>query len=119
MASNPKMNDYQGEDDARTLMRAQEVMSDPKRHGAAKGHLKKLHGERAKESMHAKAAQGLRKAFPDDASAGATKSKNVGEAAKGKKIPPRKSLGKTPVGGSTTTQIQVKKVPTLNTSVPC
>lgn len=116
-------NDYQGEDDARTLMRAQEVMSDSKRHGAAKGHLKNLHAERSRESLHAKAAQGLRKAFPDEATAGSTKAKNPSAAAKGKKPPARKKLGNTPQGGDTTsggkttTTIQVKKVPNLK-SVP-
>jgi hypothetical protein len=37
------MPDYQAEDDARTLTRAEEVRGDKSRHRAAKGHLKKQH----------------------------------------------------------------------------
>lgn len=92
-------NDYQGEDDARTLARASEVMADPRRHKNAKGHLSKLHGDRTREAMHAKAAQGLRKAFPDEAAAGATASRDSYKAAAGKKPPARKKLGETPMGG--------------------
>ena len=51
--------DYQSEDDARTLQRAHEVLSDKKRHGAAKKHLGTM-------QKHAKAASGLKAAFPDD-----------------------------------------------------
>lgn len=57
--------DYEGEDDARSLMRAHEVMSDSKRHGKAKKHLDKMHEDKRKESLHAKAAKGLKAAFPD------------------------------------------------------
>lgn len=35
------MDDYQAQDDMRTLMQAHEVRSDPKRHAAAKAHAKK------------------------------------------------------------------------------
>lgn len=34
------MDDYQAQDDAGTLSKAQEIKSDPKRHGAAKKHAK-------------------------------------------------------------------------------
>lgn len=111
--------DWQHEDDARTLMKAQEVMSDKKRHTAAKGHLNKLHDDNARQSLHAKAAQGLRKAFPDEATTGATASSNKKTAGDGKKPPARKKLGNTPKGGAETkggkteTMIQVKKVPNL------
>ena len=58
--------DYQGEDDARHLMKAHEVLSDPKRHAAAKKHLGKLHKENKAQAAHANAAKGLLKAFPPD-----------------------------------------------------
>lgn len=65
MNSRPSsVSDYEAEDDARNLMRAQEVMSDGKRHAKAKKHLDKMHKDRARESVHAKAAKGLKKAFP-------------------------------------------------------
>lgn len=73
MAKSPSYEkDYQAQDDARHLMHAQEVMSDKKRHSAAKKHLDKMHKERAKESMHAKAAKGLKRAFPSDSASGGT-----------------------------------------------
>ena len=57
-ASAEPSHDYQSEDDARTLQRAHEVLTDEKRHGAAKKHLGKM-------QKHAKAAAGLKAAFPD------------------------------------------------------
>lgn len=63
-ACSPDMKDYQCEDDARNLMRAHEVMSDPKRHQNAVKRLDKMHAEKRQEATHAKAAKGLRAAFP-------------------------------------------------------
>lgn len=42
-------SDYQGEDDARTMMRTMEIMGDPERHKRAMGHIKKQ--KRAIESL--------------------------------------------------------------------
>jgi hypothetical protein len=48
MASNksagvmPAMDDYQAQDDVRTLTRAEEIKADKKRHGKAKAHAKKM-----------------------------------------------------------------------------
>lgn len=56
-------DDYQAEDDARHLMRAHEIASDPKRHAKAGKALDKLHADKQKEAIHAKAAKGLKKAF--------------------------------------------------------
>lgn len=60
-----KMNDYQGESDAHSLITAKEVQKDPKRMKKALGHVDRLHGEAVKRMAAMKAAKGLKKAFPD------------------------------------------------------
>lgn len=59
----PGDTDYQAQDDAHHLMRAHEITSDPKRHAKAGKALDKLHADKKKEALHAKAAKGLKKAF--------------------------------------------------------
>jgi hypothetical protein len=88
-----KSNDYQAQDDAHTLMRAQEVMSDKKRHTKAKKHLDSMSKDKAKESLHAKVAKGLQKAFPP----------NMAPASQ---------------GGDVSTVNRVNRVPNLNTQDP-
>lgn len=57
------MKDYEARDDAHHLMRAHEVVQDPKRHKKALKELDNLQREKSKEAMSAKAAKGLKKAF--------------------------------------------------------
>lgn len=62
-------NDYQSENDARTMSDHAEIASDPKRHAAAVRHLKKKakHHKHALElAKHVK--KGLKKAFPKEGS---------------------------------------------------
>ncbi len=59
-----KMNDYQGECDARSLMDAHEIKGDPKRHAKAMKHVDKLQAESSKKVAAAKAVKGLKNAFP-------------------------------------------------------
>jgi hypothetical protein len=48
----PAMDDYQAQDDLRTVQRAHEVLSTPKRHRAMKQHAsKQLHSLKAIKSM--------------------------------------------------------------------
>jgi hypothetical protein len=63
-----KYNDpmHSPEGDAHHLHMAQQVLSDKKRHSAAKKHLGKMAKEKSKEAVHANAAKGLKKAFPSD-----------------------------------------------------
>jgi hypothetical protein len=64
--SSPQIGkNYQAEDDARTLIRSQEVRMDNKRHSMALGHLKKQHeAAMSAVEMEAKAKKGLKAAFP-------------------------------------------------------
>lgn len=59
-------SDYQAEDDARTLMRAQEVSGDTTRLGKAAKAVKKLEDEAKRTLLHAKVVKGLKRAFKPD-----------------------------------------------------
>lgn len=56
-------SDYQAEDDARTLMRAEEVRGDNGRLGKAAKAVKKLEAEAQRTLLHAKVVKGMKRAF--------------------------------------------------------
>jgi hypothetical protein len=64
--SSPKTDaEYQAEEDGRTLMRAQEIRNDPKRHKAAMACLKKDAAAASEAvSLESKVKDGLKAAFP-------------------------------------------------------